>query len=260
MQYRSWCIPLLVWLFGVLYVNAALAIDVTMTLGYDTNLAVDGFQNAHPHNLSSTSSSAIHAPVAGEDQLCKFCHTPHGGSTEGPLWNRINPKGPSGDGTFPLYAGAAALKAISAAQYNVTVAADPTKYPNGATRLCLSCHDGVTAVGEVIVGGNLASLTMSGFGTIDLSTSHPVSFTYTEAVSALLPGSYSRPVPGSIVKLDGSERMQCTTCHDPHNDTNAGTYTLPMWRLYTGAEADDYNNTCLTCHNAVPGIGAGNLH
>ncbi|HEY5672271.1 MAG TPA: hypothetical protein VIR78_01075 [Malonomonas sp.] len=257
MQYRFRCFTLFISLFGVLYATAALAIPATMTLGYDTDLGSSGIQNSHPHNLSSGSSGSIHAPLGGEDELCKFCHTPHGGTAAGPLWNRIDPIGPNADGTFPLYTGAAALKAIPAAQYTAAIATDASLYPNGATRLCLSCHDGVTAVGEVISGGTLANLTMSAFGTIDLSTSHPVSFTYTEAVRALLPGSYSRPAPGSIVKLDGAERMQCTTCHDPHNDTNTGgAYTLPMWRLYTGTEADDYNNTCLTCHNVVPGVGS----
>lgn len=262
MQYKHWSFSLLILLFGLLYAVGALAIPASMTLGFDTNIAVDGIQNSHPHNLSSASSSNIHAPVGGEDQVCKFCHTPHGGSAEGPLWNRVNPVGLNGDGTFPLYNGGGDLSlnlyTIPEAEYNAAVAADPTRYPNGATRLCLSCHDGVTAVGEVISDGTLATLTMSAFGTIDLSTSHPVSFIYNAAVEAALPGSYSRPGATDIVKLDAQERVQCTTCHDPHNDTNGGgAYTLPMWRLYTGtSEADDYNNTCLTCHNVVPGIGS----
>ncbi len=266
MQYKHWCFTLLVLLSGVLYAAGAFAIPASMTLGYDTNLAAAGIQNSHPHNLSSASSSTIHAPAGGEDQVCKFCHTPHGGSAEGPLWNRINPLGPNGDGSFPLYnggiGGALNLYTIAEAEYNATVAADPTRYPNGATRLCLSCHDGVTAVGEVISGGTLASLTMSAYGTIDLSTSHPVSFIYNAAVEAALPAGFNRPVAGDVVKLDALERVQCTTCHDPHNDTNdGGTYTLPMWRLYTGVEASDYNDTCLTCHSSVPSVGGGgSLH
>ena len=264
MRSKNWCFPLLILWFSVISVTGVYALPASMTLGFDTNPGVDGIQNAHPHNLSSASTSTIHAPGGGEDQVCKFCHTPHGGSAEGPLWNRINPLGPASDGTFPLYNGGADatlnLTTIADAQYNAAIAADPTKYPNGATRLCLSCHDGVTAVGEVIDGGVLASLTMSAYGTIDLSTSHPVSFVYNAAVEAALPAGFNRPAVGSVVKLDDQERMQCTTCHDPHNDTNnGGTYTLPMWRLYTGTtEAADYDNTCLTCHSVVPGIG--NLH
>ncbi len=248
---------LLVVFWGLLLCNKVHAVPASMTLGYDTNTSSPGVQNSHPHNLSSASSSNVHAPVGGEDQVCKFCHTPHGASAKGPLWNRQDPIGPNADGTFPLYGGGGDgllnLYTIPEAEYNAGVAADASLYPNGSTRLCMSCHDGVTAVGEVIEGGTLANLTMTGFGTIDLSASHPVSFKYTAAVEAALPAGYTRPGVGSVVKLDADERMQCTTCHDPHTDTNTGVYTLPMWRLYTGTEADDYDNTCLTCHSAVPG-------
>jgi hypothetical protein len=246
-------------LFGVILSNAAFsALPPDAFLGYDTNTSLDGIQNSHPHNLSSESSSNIHGGPGDSDQVCKFCHTPHGGTAQGPLWNRIDAIGPNGDGTFPLYTGAGNLKAIPQAEYNAAVAADPTRYPNGASRLCLSCHDGVTAVGEVVVGGELATLTMSANGTIDLSASHPISFIYNAAVEAALDiatgSNFTRPNPGDIVGLDSLERMQCTTCHDPHTDTNDGTYTNPMWRLYTGDVNADYDGTCQACHQSTPGI------
>ncbi|NOY14237.1 MAG: hypothetical protein GXP51_11395 [Deltaproteobacteria bacterium] len=251
-------IALILVFYGVTLVSSVgAAVPVSMTLGYDTDTLTDGIQNSHPHNLSSASSSNIHGTAGESDEVCKFCHTPHGGTAKGPLWNRGDPIGPNGDGTFPLYTGAAELKAIPEAQYNATVAADASLYPNGSSRLCLSCHDGVTAVGEVIVGGTLAALTMSAYGTIDLSSSHPISFVFNAAVEAALPPSFSRPSATDPVALDALERMQCTTCHDPHIDTNDGVYTLPMWRAYgSGAtEAADYDNTCLSCHMTTPGAG-----
>ncbi|AMV72783.1 cytochrome c [Desulfuromonas carbonis] len=219
-----------------------------------------GGVNDHPHNLSSNSQSAIHA-TSNENvqQVCVFCHTPHGASTKGPLWNRNDPTRPSGG--FPLYGNLAAISIdeIPAAKYTNT---DPTiEYPNGASRLCLSCHDGVSAVGEVISRGTIANLTMSAQGTIDLTTSHPISFVYDGTVQGTLSavvgkGNYIEP---PIEYLDKEKRMQCTTCHDPHNDTRNASYDLPMWAHYTNdaSAVSDYDTTCNACHG--PAFSSGGL-
>lgn len=235
------------------------------------SLGYQGGANSHPHNLSSlnTNADGIHAPPGGEDQICKFCHTPHGASSKGPLWNRPDPVGPSGDGSFPLYGqnsgrlGEIEINEIPAAKYG------GEDYPNGSTRLCLSCHDGVTAIGEVLNGPPLASLSMSERGTIDLDTSHPVSFVYNEEVLAAImtvpkkADQYTLPDP-ALGMLDRQNRMQCTTCHDPHFHTKGGSYTLPMWRNYSTFENVDYEGTCSACHVGgssssglfrTPGIG-----
>ncbi len=261
MIYRYWCMTLCLALFGVYLTCAtAAAVPTSMTLGYDMDGATAGIQNPHPHNLSSgnTDGGGIHGGAGDSDEVCKFCHTPHGGSAKGPLWNRTDPTGPGAGGTFPLYTGAANLKAIPASQYNATVASDASLYPNGSSRLCMSCHDGVTAVGEVIVGGELATLTMSAFGTIDLSSSHPISFVYNATVDAALPATFRLPTssdPVALQTISGETWMQCTTCHDPHNDTKSAGYTYPMWRAYgSGAdENEDYDNTCESCHQTNPG-------
>ncbi len=236
------------------------------------SLGFQGGANEHPHNLSSlnTNATGIHAPADGENQICRFCHTPHGASNKGPLWNRRDPLGPNSDGTFPLYGqnsgrlGEIEIDDIPAAQYG---GAD---YPNGATRLCLSCHDGVTAVGEVLNRGTIANLSMSARGTIDLDTSHPVSFVYNNDVLGAImgvpkkAGQYTLPPQGM---LDRQDRMQCTSCHDPHVDTRAGAYTLPMWRMYSGNDNNDYEGTCQACHvggSSSPGLfrtpGIGDNH
>jgi len=226
-----------------------------------------GSTPSHPHNFSDTATSAIHAPAGTESRICVFCHTPHSSSADGPLWNRNRPTGPNGDGTFPLYGqlGDLWIDDISGlSEYNTT------DYPNGASRLCLSCHDGVTAIGEVINPGS-GSAPLGGLGTIesisgpgdpaiiDLTTSHPVSFVYNETVRASIEGnkqvggsgipvgSYTLPSAGI---LDGNQRMQCTACHDPHTDTRELNYDLPMWRKWSGIEANDYDNTCLECHGS----------
>lgn len=219
------------------------------------DLGYNGGNNSNPHNLSSLSSSSIHAAAGGENRICVFCHTPHGGADQTPLWNRPNLANP--DSSYPLYGGTVEIKTIGAAQYSNSNAG--IQYPNGASRMCLSCHDGVTAIGEVIGGTILdSSMTMSTSGTVDLAKSHPISFIYSATVMGLINGrktgaEYQLPPIDSQAPRDGLERMQCTTCHDPHENTRNGiSYTLPFWRNYTGVEATDYSTTCDACHIAPP--------
>lgn len=221
------------------------AAPAEMQLGYN------GGSNNHPHNLSSLSGSDVHAPAGGEDEICIFCHTPHGASASAaPLWNRHDP-----GGSFPLYGnGGNVLEIESIPEAKYTNSDPGIQYPNGSTRLCMSCHDGVNAdLGTVLNGGDLASgLEMTPEGVVDLSVSHPVSFVYDNAVRTALIG---RAGHGDFLLppanwLDGERRMQCTTCHDPHVDTRDGTYALPMWANYSGVENNDYSSTCNTCHGA----------
>jgi hypothetical protein len=173
------------------------------------------------------------------------------------LWNRPDPTVPAG-GTFDL-SSRAGLKIADPTIVPTSLYdnSDPDSYPNGSTRLCLSCHDGVTAIGTFLVGNaTMTSNTMSVDGTIDLSSTHPVSFVYNAVTKK---PSMGLPTDSTPARLDGDSRMQCTSCHDPHTHTNDGTYTLPMWRYYNGVDENaDYNAICQTCHVGTPGIG--NIH
>lgn len=232
--------------FGLLCLVAPVqtggAVPDTMKLGYSTSGTIPG-KNSHPHNLSNISEGAIHATALETDQICIFCHTPHGSTpAASPLWNRQDPQG----GPFPLYGdlGTLQIDNIPAANYTTV------GYPNGATRMCMSCHDGTTAIGTVLngtSGTNIApSLTsMTANGTVNLATSHPVSFVYDGTVQTALGASFQLPPAGW---RDSQNRMQCTTCHDPHTDTKGGTYNLPMWAKYSGVENTDYTTTCDACH------------
>jgi hypothetical protein len=241
--------PLLSTLFSVFLLALSQAFAAPGQLGDG------GGTNSHPHNLSSSSTATIHSTT--EDRICVFCHAPHGTSAKGPLWNRKDPIGPNGDGTFPLYANAeAALLANADAKYDNS---DPALYPNGSTRLCLSCHDGVTAIAEVINGGDLdaglGNMTTEGSSMIiDLSMAHPVSFVFNQTIATAVYGvrfDLTNLLPGL---LDAQGRLQCASCHDPHKDTyDAGIYDLPMWRHYSGNDVTDYNETCESCHKTAPG-------
>jgi hypothetical protein len=205
-------------------------------------------ENGNKHNFSSSNVGVTFRASDSDPrgkQICIFCHTPHQASSEGPLWNRN--------------ASASTFKHFSSATLAIDDAAlkDAADYgqPTGSSRLCLSCHDGVTAIGAVFsTPGNIPMFNgKDKIGYETYSSHHPVSFRYNQAVRDLLRGTpYSKALhdlpPTSIdpnVKLDKQERMQCTTCHDPHQNkaTDPDNPTTPFWSTTT------YESACLSCHN-----------
>lgn len=216
-------------------------------------LGDNGGNNKNPHNLSSRNTLVGNTKMAStETQICIFCHTPHGATANAPLWGRPDP-----GGTFSIRAG---LQISNSTIVNTTLygnTTDPNEYPNGASKLCLSCHDGVTALGILSDGYEIEMVSTDLATAINLTTSHPVSFIYIDSVVTHLnnyygAGSYKLPAAGY---LDGSDRVQCTSCHQPHQDTrNGGTNPndLPFWRVGDGDPAADYDPVCQACHAPTP--------
>jgi predicted CXXCH cytochrome family protein len=154
------------------------------------------------HNLSATGPGTIKAPSVAE--ICVFCHTPHSASTTRALWNRDLP--PT---TYNLYT-SSTLEAT-------------LKQPTGASRLCLSCHDGTTALGNLRVPPATGPVTLgpltgrASLGT-DLSDDHPVSLVYDTAL-ALKQGQLADPAAlPKTTPLDSTQQLQCTACHEPHDN------------------------------------------
>ena len=180
------------------------------------------------HNLSASGPGTIKA--ASEQNVCVFCHTVHNASGQTPLWNHNL----SGITNYVVYS-SPTLKAV-------------VGQPNGSSRLCLSCHDGTVALGSVNDRTSIAFqngvTTMpagpSNLGT-DLSGDHPISFVYDAALAAQ---DTTLNPPSSLtgkVKLDHSGQMQCTACHDPH-DNQFGNFLVMD---NTGSAL------CLVCHNSL---------
>ena len=175
------------------------------------------------HNLSTSSPGTVHSTT--ETEICIFCHTPHQASNEGPLWNHKMAAGP-----YTPY---------SSATLKATVG-----QPTGSSRLCLSCHDGTVALGMVNsrVGGIPMNTTTMPAGAnnlgTDLSADHPVSFTY-DLPLANADGNLKDPatLPQEI-RLDHANQMQCTACHDPHNNQFGNFMVMDN----TGSAL------CLSCH------------
>jgi predicted CXXCH cytochrome family protein len=156
--------------------------------------------------------------------LCVYCHTPHNAAPATPLWNRDLPVV-----TYQLYTSSTLQATLN--------------QPTGSSRLCLSCHDGTVALGtlrRVPAGEALELGPMQGrrrLGT-DLSDDHPISFVY-DGELAVRHGELADPATlPSTLRLDARKQVQCTTCHDPHEDRR------PMF-LRMG---NDDGAMCLTCH------------
>ena len=166
------------------------------------------------HNLSISGPGTIKA--SEESQICLFCHTPHNANPRSPLWNRANP-------------------GITYAPYSSsTIQASPGQ-PTGSSILCLSCHDGTIALGELLnqqmpipFEGNQVYMPSgsSRLGT-DLSDDHPVSFVYSNALAL---GNSELAHPNELpreIKLDDQQQLQCTSCHDPHDNPYGKFLVMP---------------------------------
>ena len=177
------------------------------------------------HNLSASGPGVVKA--ASEAQSCLFCHAPHNASPIAPLWNRNNP-----GTTYTPYSSS-------------TSVARPGQ-PTGASLYCLSCHDGTIALGDVLsrgtrigMAGGVTSMPAgnSNLGS-DLSDDHPISFAYTATLAATR-GELANPATlTGKVRLDAGGQLQCTSCHDPHDDTNGKFLVM----------SNQASALCQTCH------------
>ena len=232
------------------------------------------------HNLSSTSVNiANYYTATNEDEVCIFCHTPHGGALTGPLWNR---NVPTANG-FTHYSSATLSGYMTGLASNRNV--------NAESLLCMGCHDGSTALNSIINNSNRTGaapdgssasnivafpwlgLTGSAIGDApngaggltgdakNLSDDHPISFSYYSAWNhADNSGKLNRAdgVAANDPRADGirffgtdqvagGQRVECSSCHDPHvnyEPLNSGdaAYTPFLVMPNTGSAL------CLACH------------
>jgi predicted CXXCH cytochrome family protein len=176
------------------------------------------------HNLSASGPGRMRAP--SESRVCVFCHAPHNTIGMRPLWNRE-------------------LSVSSYKIYQSSTLDARTRQPTGASKFCLSCHDGTIALGSVVSqsdrirmsGGDYIPSGLTNLGT-DLSDDHPISFTYTTGLAASDRQLASpRELPKEI-RLDASSELQCTSCHDAHDNMH-GDFLVRDNR---------YGALCTACH------------
>ncbi|MFQ5852011.1 MAG: cytochrome c3 family protein [Candidatus Binatia bacterium] len=221
------------------------------------------------HNLALNGTGT--GNITGQSkEICIYCHTPHGGSTDAPLWNRMD-QGVAA--SYTLY---------DSRTFDATFA--DTSAPTGVSKACLSCHDGTLGVNQLrnLPGSGFGSpptpdttLTAAGlsnpaaFIDTDLTNDHPVSMKYDTALSPGTGGAIgenthasgfraeSGTSPKFVVDGTGStgvilplytadKLVQCASCHDPHQDTTStvlGEESVAFLRV-----ANTGSQLCLTCH------------
>ncbi len=194
-----------------------------------------------PHNLSITGGGGKHdIKSLTESRICIFCHAPHHATSVTPLWSREI-------STLTTY--------IPYDSTTLKATTKPSAVPRGASRLCLSCHDGTIALGLLAWGYNLDP-SLRSFGEMtqetdpsknpnlgtDLSNDHPISFPYSYPQNTELHEPEYAQALG--IKLDEGIYVECTSCHDPHNN-RYGNFLLVDSRI-------QHDAICTTCHN-VPG-------
>ncbi len=193
-------------------------------MGASTSLIGQSVVNT-VHNLSADGPGVVRA--TSETEVCIFCHTPHGSMPTGPLWNRENI-----GSTYVLY-------------NSSTMQAIPGQ-PDGSAILCLSCHDGTIALGNVVsrvndidFSGGITTMPVGPKNlTTDLSDDHPVSFDYSPALASS-DGQLKDPSAISMpVRLENG-KLQCVSCHDPHSNANDKFLQV----------TNQYSDLCLRCHD-----------
>jgi predicted CXXCH cytochrome family protein len=200
---------------------ALLAVTVCLVLGsVDVDARTDIARTVH--NLTPAGTGKYREKE--QAGLCVFCHTPHNATPSRALWNRE-------------------LQPITYKLYQSSTMEATLNQPTGSSRLCLSCHDGVIALSKVRVTNTSGRFTLpqiSGrtlLGT-DLSGSHPISFIYDSAL-ALRTGELVEPAAlPRTVHLDEDKQVQCTSCHDPHED---------KWPNFLRMD-DRFGAQCTACH------------
>jgi predicted CXXCH cytochrome family protein len=194
-------------------------------------------------------------PLNRSEEICLPCHMMHGAKTlSRPLWDLNSPVQP-----YIMYD----------RTFLPTDGAVMNRLPNGMSKSCLSCHDGVIA--PEAYGSNTGGPAFPidrGFMDITQNHNHPISFIYdTELamkygdlydpstdLSGVADRSETNNDPSTDLSDDAgtsgtinadmlfSNRMECSSCHDVHN-TIAVSGTKLLVKDSAGSEL------CLTCHN-----------
>lgn len=229
-----------------------------------------------PHDLSSGDA----ALNEDNNEICVYCHTPHGARTdiEAPLWNKPEATAPGGYTTYD----------------STTI--DGTILSVGSVSIaCLTCHDGTQAVDAVINApgtglgdGNIADglTTVTGIANLgtDLQNDHPIGIRYGGGDGGTLTATDPDFVTASTGTINGNTAwwvdtsagggtagvrdktdmvlytrdnggtpepfVECASCHDPHvgdpddaGGTNAAGSDVSFMRI-ENANSD----VCLACH------------
>ena len=190
------------------------------------------------HDFSLSSPAAIRSQSATD--VCVFCHTPHKAQPGVPLWNHSLGTGQS----YTVYSSSTLQSSVSA----------PTA--SDSSKLCLSCHDGTVALGDTVNNGQIpfqgpitadqkVSPDRRSFIGLDLSDDHPVAF----IPDTMLNTQIHVPPIGDPVHLDGGGKVQCTSCHNPHQED------IDVTERRFLVKVNNQSAICTACHDLKGGSG-----
>lgn len=182
------------------------------------------------HDMTTGSKSPVTGARAGS---CQYCHAPHSGIGNAPLWNQT-------------------LSVQTYTPYTSTTSPEtgnPQPPLGGDSSLCLSCHDGTVAPGQTVVYG---AVTMTGsmstpdvFGT-NLQSSHPFSLVLpmkdsVDIAASLVSQGKTMDPTGAVKLINGN--IECTSCHDPHVQAKD-----PISQNFLVRDSSN-GQLCLACHD-----------
>jgi predicted CXXCH cytochrome family protein len=171
-----------------------------------------GVVKGSPHDLSAISSG----------DACSFCHTPHAALPQTPGWSHK-----LSDSVYNIY---------QSSSLEATVG-----QPTGPSKMCLSCHDGTVALTHTTKGGVGGVYITPGQANLstDLSDDHPISFVYSDTLSAKDSQIRLASTLPTELKLDRSGELQCTTCHTAHDNQHGDFLVMSNQR----------SQMCTSCHD-----------
>ncbi|MDH3317289.1 MAG: hypothetical protein OER43_16190 [Gammaproteobacteria bacterium] len=231
-------------------------------------LAVTGFGGSayaqvagSQHDL--TTSGNAQGQTANTDEVCVFCHTPHGSDINAPvpLWNKVLPA----PGGFTQYS------SLQLSSF------DSSEAPVGSVSLaCLSCHDGTQAMDVVInlpgsggynaSGAEIDPVAIGAMGGApvpmlgtDLTNDHPISMQYGGGGVNVSTHSADGTFTGTLGDVDFQPPERATVNGNPvwWLDSPVGTAALREktdMLLYTRDEATVAGGVqpfveCGSCHD-----------
>lgn len=230
-----------------------------------------------PHDLSSSSGATVKS--ANTDQICRFCHVPHGAQATRLLWVH------TASAQVPSWGPTSTTKGTPLP----TVAANIEP----SSRACLGCHDGSISLGDMSVAIAPAATWTAVGGRVDangfmlpanprtigaggaMTGNHPISIPYAgqtnygagsvSSSAAIGAGNYFATkiagctnntgvctndgglgdgANGNAVQLvrdtSGDFGVECTSCHEPHGRGAVATDFLRVDVVKSGL--------CRSCH------------
>jgi predicted CXXCH cytochrome family protein len=181
------------------------------------------------HNLSIGGPSHITGQMSA---ACLYCHVPHSGLGKGPLWGQT-----FSSSMYSTY--------TSSTEQNAALQPELGQ----ASSLCLSCHDGTVAVGEVIPYGPIPMTgVMPQMGT-NLTSTHPFSLQLplkdaADLVASLVANGTTADPTQSVKLIRGN--VECTSCHNPH--IQSVDKQSPNFLVRDNVKGA----ICLACHEVNP--------